>query len=282
MPMELAATLARKEACAETGLPPEEIGVFAIVPCPAKVTAAHNPEGLTAPVLDGALSIRDVYLHLLHPMEELPPEKLLPMSAAGATGVGVAVSGGTSRARQAGRYVAVDGTCLTDLSEEERTVFRRKEIGFVFQKYNLLPSITVLENLLLPLKLLDMEIQREEVEMLAEKLGIREKLYQMPDTLSGGQQQRVAIARALLYRPPVILADEPTGSLDRRTGTAVLEQMRDMSRQYGQTLIVVTHDEKIAKMADRMICLEDGEVVKDEWRQEGISAVGGETVEKSL
>ena len=165
-------------------------------------------------------------------------------------------------------YVAVDGTCLTDLSEEERTLFRRKEIGFVFQKYNLLPSITVLENLLLPLKLLDMEIQREEVEML--------------DTLSGGQQQRVAIARALLYRPPVILADEPTGSLDRRTGTAVLEQMRDMSRQYGQTLIVVTHDEKIAKMADRMICLEDGEVVKDEWRQEGISAVGGETVEKSL
>ena len=179
-------------------------------------------------------------------------------------------------------YVAVDGTCLTDLSEEERTVFRRKEIGFVFQKYNLLPSITVLENLLLPLKLLDMEIQREEVEMLAEKLGIREKLYQMPDTLSGGQQQRVAIARALLYRPPVILADEPTGSLDRRTGTAVLEQMRDMSRQYGQTLIVVTHDEKIAKMADRTICLEDGEVVKDERRQEGISAVGGETVEKSL
>ena len=83
-------------------------------------------------------------------------------------------------------YVAVAGTCLTDLSEEERTVFRRKEIGFVFQKYNLLPSITVLENLLLPLKLLDMEIQREEVEMLAEKLGIREKLYQMPDTLSGG------------------------------------------------------------------------------------------------
>ena len=98
----------------------------------------------------------------------------------------------------------------------------------------------------------------------------------------GGQQQRVAIARALLYRPAVILADEPTGSLDRRTGTAVLEQMRDMSRQYGQTLIVVTHDEKIAKMADRTICLEDGEVVKDEWRQEGISAVGGETVEKSL
>ena len=131
MPMEPAATLARREACAETGLPPEEIGVFAIVPCPAKVTAAHNPEGLTAPVLDGALSIRDVYLHLLHPMEELPPEKLLPMSAAGATGVGVAVSGGTSRARQAGRYVAVDGieNCIQMLEEIEDN--RQPEVDFI-------------------------------------------------------------------------------------------------------------------------------------------------------
>lgn len=167
-------------------------------------------------------------------------------------------------------YVEVDGVRLTELSEEERTVFRRKEIGFVFQKFNLLPSVTVLENLLLPMKLLKLEVVREDVERLAEQLGILEKLYQLPDTLSGGQQQRAAIARALLYRPPVILADEPTGSLDRRTGTAVLEQMRDMCRKNNQTLVVVTHEERIGRMADRLICLEDGEVVSNEGRREGI------------
>lgn len=167
-------------------------------------------------------------------------------------------------------YVEVDGVRLAELSEEERTVFRRKEIGFVFQKFNLLPSVTVLENLLLPMKLLKLEVVREDVERLAEQLGILEKLYQLPDTLSGGQQQRAAIARALLYRPPVILADEPTGSLDRRTGTAVLEQMRDMCRKNNQTLVVVTHEERIGHMADRLICLEDGEVVSNEGRREGI------------
>ncbi len=167
-------------------------------------------------------------------------------------------------------YVEVDGVRLAELSEEERTVFRRKEIGFVFQKFNLLPSVTVLENLLLPMKLLKLEVVREDVERLAEQLGILEKLYQLPDTLSGGQQQRAAIARALLYRPPVILADEPTGSLDRRTGTAVLEQMRDMCRKNNQTLVVVTHEERIGRMADRLICLEDGEVVSNEGRRESI------------
>ena len=178
--------------------------------------------------------------------------------------------------------VGVNGVWLADLSEEERTVFRRKEIGFVFQKYNLLPSVTVLENLLLPLKLLKLEIRRDEVESLAEKLGILEKLYQMPDKLSGGQQQRVAIARALLHRPQVILADEPTGSLDRKTGTAVMEQMRGMCRNSGQTLIVVTHDEKIAGMADRVVLLEDGEVIKDERRETDIRTVGGKDPEKCL
>lgn len=163
--------------------------------------------------------------------------------------------------------ITVDGTNLTDLSDEERTIFRRKEIGFIFQKYNLLPSITVLENLLLPLKLLKMDVQREKIEALTERLGIREKMFQMPEKLSGGQQQRVAIARALLHCPPVILADEPTGSLDRKTGLEILELMRSMCINNGQTLIVVTHDEKIASMADRIIHLEDGKVISDE-RQE--------------
>ena len=129
MPMELAATLARKEACAETGLPPEEIGVFAIVPCPAKVTAAHSPEGLSQPVLDGALSIRDVYLRLLRPMEG--QNNLLPLSASGATGVGVAMSGGASHARQAKRYVAVDGieNCIQMLEEIEDG--RQPDVDFI-------------------------------------------------------------------------------------------------------------------------------------------------------
>ena len=176
----------------------------------------------------------------------------------------------------------VNGVALVDLSEEERTVFRREEIGFVFQKYNLLPSVTVLENLLLPLKLLKMEVRREEVEALTEQMGIREKLYQMPDRLSGGQQQRVAIARALLHRPPVVLADEPTGSLDRKTGTAVLEQMREMCRSREQTLLVVTHDERIAGMADRVICLEDGEVTKNERKGKRVYAAGLENPETGL
>ena len=178
--------------------------------------------------------------------------------------------------------VVVNGVALVDLSEEERTVFRREEIGFVFQKYNLLPSVTVLENLLLTLKLLKMEVRREEVEALTEQMGIREKLYQMPDRLSGGQQQRVAIARALLHRPPVVLADEPTGSLDRKTGTAVLEQMREMCRSREQTLLVVTHDERIAGMADRVICLEDGEVTKNERKGKRVYAAGLENPETGL
>ena len=160
-------------------------------------------------------------------------------------------------------YVAVDGTCLTDLSEEERTLFRRKEIGFVFQKYNLLPSITVLENLLLPLKLLDMEIQREEVEMLAEKLGIREKLYQMPDTLSGGQQQRVSIARALAGNPSVILADEPTGALDRRTADEVMSSLVRLNAQ-GHTILIVTHDARIAQRCHTVYVMEDGYISRKE------------------
>ena len=164
-------------------------------------------------------------------------------------------------------WVEVDGVRLMDLSEEERTVFRREKIGFIFQKYNLLSSVTVLENLLLPLKMLNREIHRDEIERLTEQLGIREKLYQMPDNLSGGQQQRVAIARVLLYQPPVILADEPTGSLDRETGLKILQQMKEMCRKNRQTLIVVTHDEKISATADRVIFLEDGKVIKDE-RQE--------------
>lgn len=163
--------------------------------------------------------------------------------------------------------VSVDGINLIDLTDEERTVFRREKIGFVFQKYNLLPSITVLENLLLPMKLLNMDIQKEEIEALTERLGIREKIFQMPEKLSGGQQQRVAIARALLHCPPVILADEPTGNLDRKMGQEILSQMRCICRNNEQTLIVVTHDEKIADMADRIVCIEDGKVIGDERKE---------------
>jgi len=160
--------------------------------------------------------------------------------------------------------VYVHDVNLTQLSLEEQISFRRWHIGFIFQKYNLIPAMNVYENIVLPAKLLERAIDEKEVFCLAKALGIEEKLFQMPDKLSGGQQQRAAIARAIYTHPTILLGDELTGNLDSRTSRSVMELLNEICRQYKQTLLIVTHDEKVAAMADRIICMKDGRVVKNE------------------
>nr|WP_317362720.1 ABC transporter ATP-binding protein [uncultured Blautia sp.] len=160
--------------------------------------------------------------------------------------------------------VYVHDVNLTQLSLEEQISFRRWHIGFVFQKYNLIPAMNVYENIVLPAKLLERAIDEKEVFCLAKALGIEEKLFQMPDKLSGGQQQRTAIARAIYTHPTILLGDELTGNLDSKTSRSVMELLKEICRQYKQTLLIVTHDEKVAAMADRIICMKDGRVVENE------------------
>ncbi len=153
---------------------------------------------------------------------------------------------------------------LTAMSQDELTVFRRRNIGFIFQNYNLIPVLNVYENMILPLKLDGVKVDQEFAELVIQSLGLEEKVFQLPNTLSGGQQQRVAIARALLAKPALILADEPTGSLDSRTGMEVIGLMKVLSEKFHQTLVVVTHNEEIAQLADRMVRIEDGKFFSGE------------------
>lgn len=156
--------------------------------------------------------------------------------------------------------IIVRGRNLTNLTSEELTVFRRRNIGFVFQNYNLLPILNVSENITLPLKLDGMGQDLNFFDQITDSLKLKDKLYSMPNTLSGGQQQRVAIARALSMKPAVILADEPTGNLDSKTGIEVVGLLKASAARFSQTIVVVTHNEEIAQMADRMIRIEDGKV----------------------
>jgi putative ABC transport system ATP-binding protein len=157
--------------------------------------------------------------------------------------------------------VIMNGIDITDLSEEECTIFRRKNIGFIFQSFNLVPMLNVYENIVMPVKLAGEPVNEEFVLEIVKKLGIEDKLYQLPGALSGGQQQRAAAARALYTKPMLLLADEPTGNLDSKSSTEVVDLIVGMSRTYHQTVILVTHNEKIAKLADRIIRIEDGRVV---------------------
>ena len=159
--------------------------------------------------------------------------------------------------------VYVDDVNLTQLSLEEQISFRRWHIGVIFQRYNLIPAMNVFENIVLPAKLLERTVDEKEVFRLAKTLGIEEKLFQMPDELSGGQQ-RAAIARAVYTHPTILLGDELTGNLDSRTSASVMELLKKICRQYQQTMLVVTHDKKVAAMADRIIRMKDGKVVEDE------------------
>lgn len=159
-----------------------------------------------------------------------------------------------------GGVVTVNGKNLFSMNEEELTIFRRRNIGFVFQSYNLVPILNVYENIVLPMQLDGTVIDEEFVDQIIHRLGIEEKKYAMPNQLSGGQQQRVAIARALAGKPAILLADEPTGNLDSRTSMDVLSLLKLTSREFHQTMVMITHNEDIAIMADHIIRIEDGKV----------------------
>ncbi|MEE0451059.1 ABC transporter ATP-binding protein [Peptacetobacter sp.] len=158
--------------------------------------------------------------------------------------------------------VAVDNRNIFSLKDEELTIFRRRKIGFVFQNYNLVPVLNVYENIVLPIQLDGKEPDAEYIKSIIETLGIENKLDNLPNNLSGGQQQRVAIARALASKPAIILADEPTGNLDSKTSQDVLGLLKVTSQKYAQTIVMITHNEEIAQLADRIIRIEDGKIVE--------------------
>lgn len=158
--------------------------------------------------------------------------------------------------------VTVDGKEIFSLKDEELTIFRRRKIGFVFQNYNLVPVLNVYENIVLPVQLDGKIPDAAYIDSIIETLGLESKLKNLPNNLSGGQQQRVAIARALASKPAIILADEPTGNLDSKTSQDVLGLLKVTSQKYAQTIVMITHNEEIAQLADRIIRIEDGKIVE--------------------
>lgn len=160
--------------------------------------------------------------------------------------------------------VIVDGTDITKLKESPLSIFRRRQIGLVFQFYNLIPILTVEENLTLPLLLDGRKPNKEQIDYLVSNLGLGDRLKHLPNQLSGGQQQRVSIGRALANNPALLLADEPTGNLDSENSKEIVALLRKFNREHNQTVIMITHDERIAQSADRIIAIEDGKIVKDE------------------
>lgn len=157
--------------------------------------------------------------------------------------------------------VTVDGKKIFSLKDEELTIFRRRKIGFVFQNYNLVPVLNVYENILLPIRLDGAKPDQKYIDQIIETLGLESKLGNLPNNLSGGQQQRVAIARALAAKPAIILADEPTGNLDSKTSQDVMGLLKITGQKFRQTIVMITHNEEIAQMADRFIRIEDGRIV---------------------
>lgn len=160
--------------------------------------------------------------------------------------------------------VSISGKQIFTMSDEELTIFRRRNIGFVFQNYNLVPVLNVYENIVLPIELDGSKPDKNYVDTVINTLGIGQKLTAMPNMLSGGQQQRVAIARALAYKPAIILADEPTGNLDSHTSMDVISLLKVTSREFNQTIVMITHNEEIALMSDRIIRIEDGSIKKQD------------------
>lgn len=158
--------------------------------------------------------------------------------------------------------VYVDGKDISGLKDDALCIFRRRKIGFVFQSYNLVPVLNVYENIVFPIDLDGNETDRDYVECVIEALGLKSKLTSLPGQLSGGQQQRAAIARALAAKPAILLADEPTGNLDSKTGQDVLGLLKVTGERFGQTIVMITHNEEIAQLADRIIRIEDGRIVR--------------------
>ena len=163
--------------------------------------------------------------------------------------------------RPTGGSVLVEGRDIFALKDEELTIFRRRKIGFVFQSYNLVPVLSVYDNIVLPILLDGGRVDEAYVNQVIEALGLEQKLSRLPSQLSGGQQQRVAIARALATKPAILLADEPTDNLDSRTSQDVLSLMKVTGRKFAQTMVMITHNEEIAQLADRIVRIEDGRIV---------------------
>ena len=160
--------------------------------------------------------------------------------------------------------VYIDNTDIYNLNETNLAIFRRRQIGLIYQFYNLIPVLNVEENITLPLLLDNRKVEKEHFNDIVGTLGLDKRLGHLPNQLSGGQQQRVSIGRAMITNPAIILADEPTGNLDRKTGTEIMELLKISNQMYNQTLIVITHDESIALQADRVITIEDGKIARDE------------------
>ena len=163
--------------------------------------------------------------------------------------------------RPTGGSVLVEDRDIFALKDEELTIFRRRKIGFVFQSYNLVPVLSVYDNIILPIQLDGGRVDEAYVDQVIEALGLEQKLDRLPNQLSGGQQQRVAIARALATKPAILLADEPTGNLDSRTSQDVLSLMKTTGQKFAQTMVMITHNEEIAQLADRIVRIEDGRIV---------------------
>ena len=159
--------------------------------------------------------------------------------------------------------VLIEGTDISTMNRTQAAIFRRRKVGLVYQFYNLIPTLTVRKNILMPLLLDKRNPNKEYFEKIVHSLGIEDKLEALPSQLSGGQQQRVAIARSLIYRPALLLADEPTGNLDRKNGEEIIDLLKLSNRNLEQTILLITHDEKIALEADRVITIEDGRIVGD-------------------
>ena len=158
--------------------------------------------------------------------------------------------------------VYINNKKLGDMKDEELTIFRRRNIGFIFQNYNWVPILNVYENIVLPIELDGVKIDEDYIDSIVNTLGLNQKLTNMPNNLSGGQQQRVAIARAIATKPAIILADEPTGNLDSKTGMDVIGLLKMTSQKFNQTIVMITHNEEIAQLADRIIRIEDGKIAR--------------------
>ena len=160
--------------------------------------------------------------------------------------------------------VLIDGTDISSLNQTDSAVFRRRKVGLIYQFYNLIPTLTVRQNILMPLSLDKKKPDQEYFDTIVNTLGIADRLEALPNQLSGGQQQRAAIARSLIYRPALLLADEPTGNLDRKNSREILDMLKLSNRSLNQTIVLITHDEKAALEADRIITIEDGRIIHDE------------------
>ena len=163
--------------------------------------------------------------------------------------------------------VIIDGTDLSKLNQTQAAIFRRRKVGLVYQFYNLIPTLTIRKNILMPLALDKKKPNQEYFEQIVSSLGIADRLEALPNQLSGGQQQRAAIARSLIYRPALLLADEPTGNMDQKNSKEIIDMLKLSNRNLGQTILLITHDEKAALEAERMIVMEDGRLIRDERRR---------------